>query len=453
MPPNSFHPKPGPVSVIPVPSQATFAYGDNLAEAIERALAANGLTLLTHDVLLVASKVVSLTEGATVTRAAGDLTQARRDYARQDASEIVADSPQVLITRTKQGFVAANGGLDASNVADHTQLLLLPDDPDRSATTLRKSLSARFDAQIAVIITDTFGRPWRMGQTDVALGVSGMRAVRDERGTTDLYGHVLDVTEAAIADALAGAGDVVRHKASGTPFILIRGVDPALFDETVNDGGQALIRASDRDLFRFGGPTAIEQGLAQRRTVRTFLADKPVADELIDAAVRMAVCVSAPHHSQPWRFIMLTDPTRQTLLAQMATAWRADLTRDGATADIIDRRLAKSDAVLKKAPTLLVMCVDTAAADTYADRRRQQAEQELFILSGGAAIQNFQVALTANGAASAWISAPLFCADTIRSVLDLPATFRPLGMLACGYPPAYPQPRAVPNITTFLTRR
>lgn len=441
------------VSVIPVPSKATFAYGDDLGEAIETALSANELTLLPYDVLLVSSKVVSLTEGATVSRDAGDLTAVRRDYARRDANEIVADSPHVLITRTKHGFVAANGGLDASNVADRTQLLLLPDNPDHSARALRQKLSAHYNVDLAVIITDTFGRPWRMGQTDVALGVSGMRPVRDERGATDLYGQVLDVTEAAVADALAGAADLVRSKASGTPFVLIRGLDPGLFDATVDAGGQALIRAPDRDLFRFGGPTAIEQGLIQRRTVRQFVAGQMVPDTIIEAAMRTAIQVSAPHHSQPWRFIALTDETRHTLLNQMAAAWQTDLTRDGATPEVIARRLQKSDAVLRQAPTLLVAFVDVAAADTYGDRRRQHAEHELFMLSGGAAIQNFQVTLAAHSAASAWISAPLFCADLIRSVLDVPGTYRPLGMLAIGYPADTPPARVAPDVNLFFTRR
>lgn len=453
MPSSPVKPDTGQIRVIAVPSRTTFSVGDDLAEAIAQALADNQLDFEAYDVLLVSSKVVSLTEGATVKRPPGDLTLARREYARSDAAEIVADSPHVLITRTRHGFVAANGGLDASNVADHTQLLLLPENPDRSAAALRNTLTERFNVDIAVIITDTFGRPWRNGQTDVALGVSGMQPIRDERGNTDLYGHVLDVTEAAIADALAGAADLVRHKASGTPFVLIRGVDRTLFDHRVDAGSQDLIRTPDRDLFRFGGATAIEHGLTQRRTVRQFLPDLPLPDALLETAVRTAVQVSAPHHSQPWRFIELADTTRHTLLDQMATAWRADLTRDGTDSAVIDRRLDKSDALLRNAPTLLIAFVDLAAADRYGDRRRQHAEHELFMLSGGAAIQNFQVTLAAHGAASAWVSAPLFCQDVIRAVLDLPATFQALGLMACGYPALTPQPRDVPDVTNFLTRR
>jgi coenzyme F420-0:L-glutamate ligase / coenzyme F420-1:gamma-L-glutamate ligase len=442
-----------PVKVIPLPSQRTFQPGDDLVDAIAEAMQAQQLTFATHDVLLVTSKVVSLTEGAVVHRSDGDLTTVRREQARHDAQDIVADSPHVLVTRTAHGFVAANGGIDASNLHDDTQLLLLPDNPDRSAATLRQAVQDRFAVELAVIITDTFGRPWRMGQTDVALGVSGIRALRDERGRTDRYGHLLDVTEAAIADALAGASDLVRHKASGTPFVLIRGVDPELFDRTLDGEGAALIRPPERDLFRYGGPTAIERGLSARRTVRQFTPEVPVDPTVLDAAVRAAITVSAPHGSQPWRFIELTAETRTVLLDRMAAAWQADLQRDGVPADVIARRQQRSDTVLRLAPTLIVAFVDVADADTYADRRRQAAEYDLFLLAGGAAIQNFQVTLSAHGAASAWISAPLFCADVIRTSLALPVTYRPLGMIAAGYPLHTPPTRPDTSAEPFWQQR
>lgn len=442
-----------PVTVIPLPSAARFTTGDSLIDAVVTALADAGETLQPYDVLLVTSKVVSLTEGAVVTRPDGDLTTARRDQARRDAAEIVADSPHVLVTRTRHGFVAANGGIDASNVADSAELLLLPDDPDGSAATIRHALTSRFAVPLAVIVTDTFGRPWRMGQTDVALGVSGIAAVRDERGHTDLYGKTLDVTEAAIADALAGASDLVRSKASGTPFVLIRGVDLSLFDANRDREGAALVRPFDRDLFRFGGATAVLNGLAARRTVRQFLPHQPVDDTVLRAAVSAAVTVAAPHHTQPWQFIHLTDDTRHRLLDRMAATWRADLRADGLDDAVSDARINRSDRLLRDAPTLILAFVSLADAHTYADRRRTRAEHDLFLLSGGAAIQNFQVALAAHGAASAWLSAPLFCQDIIRLTLDLPATWYPVGVLAAGYPTVTPPPREPQPVDTFWHTR
>ena len=132
------------------------------------------------------------------------------------------------MTETPHGFVSANGGIDASNVPGDDHALLLPADPDASAAAIVAAVTARTGVRIGVIVTDTFGRPWRLGQTEVALGVAGTAALRDERGGTDLDGDVLEVTEAAVADEVAGAADLVRTKASGTPFVLVRGLDPRL---------------------------------------------------------------------------------------------------------------------------------------------------------------------------------------------------------------------------------
>lgn len=429
------------ISIIALPTATHFQAGDSLVDAIDDALRAAKETLQPYDVLLITSKVVSLTENAVVTRPQGDLTQARRDQARRDADSIVADSPHVLVTRTHHGFVAANGGIDASNMADGTKLLLLPHDPDGSAASLREAIQTRHGVPTAVIITDTFGRAWRMGQTDVALGVSGISALRDERGQSDLYGHTLDVTEAAVADALAGASDLVRTKASGTPFVLVRGVDPALFADTKNREGATLVRPADRDLFRFGGPTAVEEGLGARRTVRQFEKNRLVDEQVLTKAVEAALSVSAPHHATPWQFVQLTDTTRDLLLTRMAALWQHDLARDGVSDTTIAARREKSDRVLRDAPTLLAAFVSLDGAHTYPDRRRSRAEQNLFLLSGGAAIQNFQVTLSAHGAASAWLSAPLFCTDVVRLTLRTPATWYPVGFLACGYPVTRPAPR------------
>jgi coenzyme F420-0:L-glutamate ligase / coenzyme F420-1:gamma-L-glutamate ligase len=142
------------------------------------------------------------------------------------AIAIVADTPGVLITRTPHGFVAANGGIDGSNVDDGDLALLLPADPDASAAALRADPGRAHRRDVGVVVTDTFGRPWRVGQTDVALGVAGAPALRDERGGRDLDGRPLVVTAPAVADELAAAADLVRTKASGTPFVLIRGLPP-----------------------------------------------------------------------------------------------------------------------------------------------------------------------------------------------------------------------------------
>lgn len=443
------HPPAGPgVHVLGLRATRRIAVGDDLADALLDAVAAAGLTLVDGDVLCVASKVVSLAERALVTPPPGDPRAARRQVARERSARIVADAPWVLVTQTPHGFVCANGGVDASNVGEDV-LLLLPEDPDASAARLRHELMSRTGSEVGVVITDTFGRPWRQGQTEVALGVAGAPALRDERGSTDLHGHVLEVTEAAVADEMAAAADLVRDKSSATPFVLLRGALPSGTAGT----GRDLIRPAEEDLFRAGGPTAAAEAVAGRRTVRSF-AQQEVDPEALRAAVAAAATAPAPHHTRPWRFLRLRAATRQRLLDAMADRWRADLGADDVPAERIERRIARSDAVLREAPELLVPFVVLDGAHHYPDERRRVAERDLFVLSGGAALQNLQVVLAGHGLGAAWISSTAFCPGTVREVLDLDDAWVPLGMVAVGRP-AGPPPAPRPPIDTgeFLLER
>ncbi|MEX2328907.1 MAG: coenzyme F420-0:L-glutamate ligase, partial [Nitriliruptoraceae bacterium] len=253
---------------------------DDLVTRLLDAVDTAGERLRDGDVVCVASKVVALTEGRTV--AVDDDPDAVRRLARGEAAEVVADAPAVLVVRTRHGHVVANAGIDRSNVASGTAILL-PADPDASADAIRREIAGRTGIDVAVIVTDTFGRPWRNGQTDVAIGLSGMAALRDERGQTDLAGRALHVTVAAIGDAVAAACDLARSKASATPFVLVRGVDRGKASTA-----HALVRPVDEDLFRFGGPTAAEQAIERRRTIRTFIDGTAVDERVLAAAVRAA---------------------------------------------------------------------------------------------------------------------------------------------------------------------
>jgi coenzyme F420-0:L-glutamate ligase/coenzyme F420-1:gamma-L-glutamate ligase len=241
------------IELVPLPTDHRVAVGDDLAPLVLDAAARAGVALADGDVLCVASKVVSKAEGAFADLPpAEDVHAARRQLAAREAVRIVADTPWVLVVETRHGFVCANAGIDTSNVAGG-RALLLPDDPDAAAADLRAALAETAGVDVGVVVTDTFGRPWRMGQTDVALGAAGITALRDERGSVDLEGHALEVTVVAVADELAAAADLVRRKADGTPFVLIRGADAA------GDGtGRDLIRPAAEDTFRHGGATAVE---------------------------------------------------------------------------------------------------------------------------------------------------------------------------------------------------
>ena len=238
--------------------------GDRLSELFVQAAASQGEPIVDGDVLVVAQKVISKAEdrfmhltGIIPSRRAEDFAAASGKDPRlvelvlQQSKSVVKEdrSRGILITETSHGFVCANAGIDGSNVPGE-DTVLLPEDPDESARSLAMDVRrlAGVD-RVGVIIADTFGRPWREGHTDVAIGVAGLRPILDYRGTRDAAGKVLHVTEVAVADELAGAGELVMGKASGVPLAIVRGVSTALLGPP-GDGARALIRDRENDLFR-----------------------------------------------------------------------------------------------------------------------------------------------------------------------------------------------------------
>jgi coenzyme F420-0:L-glutamate ligase/coenzyme F420-1:gamma-L-glutamate ligase len=209
-----------------------------LIEAIEP------LTPQSRDVIVVTHKIVSKAEGAVRT-IEGDEEVFKRGLVENEAVSIVRRRGDLVIAETKHGFICANAGIDRSN-ADEGTLIMLPEDPDRSAHRIRARLEHHFGVDLAVIISDTFGRPWRRGLTDIAIGLSGLVAVLDLRGTKDWLGRELEVTEIAVVDELAAAADLVMGKAAGIPAALIRGYEGPRGSGRLSD----LVRPVDEDLFR-----------------------------------------------------------------------------------------------------------------------------------------------------------------------------------------------------------
>jgi coenzyme F420-0:L-glutamate ligase/coenzyme F420-1:gamma-L-glutamate ligase len=236
--------------------------GTDLSALLAETLVAQALPPRDRDVLVVAQKIVSKAEGryvdlGTVTPSARALELAKAtgkdsrvvEVVLSESTDVIRVAPNVLIVRHRLGYVMANAGIDRSNIGPTAseRVLLLPDNPDAAAESLRASLSRRFGAQLAVIISDSFGRPWRNGVVNVALGVAGLPALIDRRGEADRYGRVLEMTEVAFADAIAaGAALAMGEGAEGTPAVLVRGLT---WSAPANDG-QRLIRPQREDLFR-----------------------------------------------------------------------------------------------------------------------------------------------------------------------------------------------------------
>jgi coenzyme F420-0:L-glutamate ligase/coenzyme F420-1:gamma-L-glutamate ligase len=231
--------------LVALASRTMVRTGDDLVTLFLTALEEHGEELRHHDLVVVTSKVVSKSEGRVVPHDGSDDDKVR--IVESEAVRVLRRRGTLRITETRHGFINANAGVDLSNADDGTAVLL-PKDPDRSARRLRGEIARRTGVDVATLITDTFGRAWRQGVTDVALGSAGLRPILDLRGTTDANGRPLEATEVAIADELAGAANLVLHKAAATPFALVRGLDESFFgDGSVSD---TIVRSKNDDLFR-----------------------------------------------------------------------------------------------------------------------------------------------------------------------------------------------------------
>jgi dehydro coenzyme F420 reductase / coenzyme F420-0:L-glutamate ligase / coenzyme F420-1:gamma-L-glutamate ligase len=229
------------------------------------------------------------------------------------------------------------------------------------------------------------------------------------------------------------------------PVAVVRG----LAWSTPSGTGQDLVRPAGEDLFRESPLQAIHA----RRSIRAF-GDGPVPREAIEEAVRAACTAPAPHHTRPWLFVALeSDAARRKLLDAMAAAWTADLRSDGTDEEVIARRLGRSEGLLGEAPLLVIPAVRLERAHLYPDVERAEAEREMFLLSAGAAIQSFLLALHAQGIASCWVSSTLFCKPESREVLGLTDDWLPMGAIAMGPPPpAAPSERPPVDVEHHLRR-
>jgi coenzyme F420-0:L-glutamate ligase/coenzyme F420-1:gamma-L-glutamate ligase len=228
------------IEIIPVYGLPEFKKNDDLVEILTTTLKNNSETLLNGDVVIVTQKIISKIEDRAVDLKVTDINE----VLKEESTQILRKRGETVIARTRHGFICANAGIDKSNI-DKGYALLLPVDPNKTANTIRRKIKAEFDLDIAVIISDTFGRAWRKGQTNVAIGSSGIEPLTSYIGTTDSYGNDLMATEIAIIDELAGASELVMNKVDEVPVAIIRGYKYKFSDKSTDE----IIRSDDEDFF------------------------------------------------------------------------------------------------------------------------------------------------------------------------------------------------------------
>ncbi|MFI6811326.1 coenzyme F420-0:L-glutamate ligase [Nonomuraea sp. NPDC050328] len=380
------------ITIVPVTGLGEVRPGDDLAALLAGADVRDG------DIVVITSKIVSKAEGRI--RHAPD----RAAAIAEETERVVARRGDTVIAQTRHGFVMAAAGVDASNTEPGT-VLLLPEDADESARRIRKSLGKA----AGVVITDTFGRPWRHGLTDVAIGAAGVQVLEDFRGGVDTHGNPLVATVTALADEIAAAAELVKGKLTGVPVALVRGLAHLVTAED-GPGVRPLVRPADEDLFRYGSRDVVHA----RRTATAF-ADRPVSPGIVRQAVSAALTAPAvkagnegttaetagnPGNGVPWRFVLVES------------------------AEAGERLRAAAPEVPASAPGLLVPCL----AGAEPDRPN--------LLALGASVENLLVQLAVEGVAAAWVFPE-------EVALDLPRGWTPAGVVAYGYP-ATPQPERLP---------
>ena len=420
------------ITAVGVPGLPEITPGADLGRLISEAAP----DLRDGDIVVVTSKIISKAEGRVV--------RADRERAIDDeAVRVVARRGPTKIAETRHGLVLAAAGVDSSNTAPDT-VVLLPEDPDGSARRLRKALAERRGISVGIVITDTMGRPWRIGQTDAAIGAAGIAPLRDHRGQADTFGNTMEVTIAAVADEIAAAADLVKGKTAQVPVAVVRGL-AELVTGPDGPGAAALIRPAAEDMFRLGAADV----LYERRTVREFTAE-PVDPGAVRRAIAAALTAPAPHHSEPWRFAVVESARARTaLLDDMLAAWTDDLRGDGFTEEQIARRVRRGEP-LRRAPLIIVPCLVADAAHPYPDQRRSAAERAMFLVAVGAAVQNLLVALAVEGLGSCWVSSTLFCPQVAAGSLGLPPGWEPMGAVGVGHAAAPPRPRPERDPESFL---
>ena len=429
--------------------------GDEIPEIIINALNKNGLALEDGDIIVIAQTIISKSNGRTrnlneiiPSEKAIELYKLTRQKTKDhglpeknpeliqailDESKQIIKNQHVLITETKHGFVCADAGIDKSNIEGKGMVTLLPKNPDRDAEKIRKVLKKQTNKDVAIIISDSFGRAFRLGAIGTAIGISGIKSILDVRGKKDLFGYKLQTTVIGQVDSLAAAAQLVMGEADeGIPIVLIRGYS---FEFEAKSTIKSILRTKEIDLFRDNEEYSIINVLKSRRSYKLPFATRNVNINIIKKCIELARWAPSAHNGQFWRYIILErNELRNNLIRKMNEKLRIDLQKDGKSKEFIESKVERARNNFLQAPFLILLCLDTFDLEKYPDYERTQNEFILGVQSISSSATYLLLAFEMKKLAACWYCAPLFAKDIIRESLKLPETYSPMVFFTVGYP-------------------
>ncbi|MFX1288552.1 MAG: coenzyme F420-0:L-glutamate ligase [Promethearchaeota archaeon] len=429
--------------------------GDDLPSIIYDALKNSNISLENGDILVIAQSIVSKSLGriknlndVKPTQEAFDIYEKMTPLTKKcglpikapeliqtilDESKKVLKVEHVMIVETNHGFVCANAGIDQSNVGGKDLITLLPLDSDKEAKKIRDSLQNLTGKKIAIIISDSFGRAFRIGAVGVALGVSGLSPILDKRGNKDLFGKELQSTIIGQIDNLASSAQLVMGEADeGLPVVIIRGYNFEIDESaTINK----ILREKEVDLFREENfSERFENILRSRRSYKFRFSDRKVKKSLIEESIELARWAPSAHNGQFWRYIIMEQGnSREKLITNMNMKLKDDLHRDGRSEDFIQRKIEKTKANFLNCPYLILLCLDTKELEKYSDNEREKNEYIMGVQSVSASATYLLLAFEIKGLVACWYCAPLFAKDIIKDTLNLPNSYVPMAFFTVGY--------------------
>ena len=429
--------------------------GDSIPEIIINALNINKISLEDGDIIVIAQTIVSKSNGRT--RNLNEIKPSEKalkiyDYitpklksqglpeknpklieAILDESKEIIKREHVLITETKHGFICADAGLDKSNIEGEGMVTLLPENPDDDAEKIRTTIKNKTNKEIAIIISDSFGRAFRVGAVGTAIGVSGINPILDLRGEKDLFGYKLQTTVMGQVDSLAAAAQLVMGESDeGIPIVLIRGYK---FDFNEKATIKSILRKKEIDLFRESIDNMLLKVLKNRRSYKFPFAIKNVDKKSIEECIELARWAPSAHNGQFWRYIILDrGKLRESLIDKMNEKLIYDLQKNGKPKEFIKKKVERTRNIFLEAPVLILLCLDTVDLEKYPDNERTQNEFLLGIQSISCSAIYLLLAFETKKLATCWYCAPLFAKEIIKEGLKLPESYIPMAFFTVGYP-------------------